>query len=69
MRKRIAYTLALVLLLLLAFGIGYRSGFSRGSSDNRIFVERDASDLQNGSAQAGYEPYFNKQNTIPDKLR
>jgi len=46
MRKRIAFTLAAVLLLLLAFGLGYWSGFSHARQGVRVIVERDTTDSQ-----------------------
>ena len=70
MRKRIAYALIIALLLLLSFGAGYWSGFSHARSGTRIIVQRDSSDIPGvTTAKTEYEPYFTKQNPIPDRVR
>ena len=69
MRKRIAFTLAAMLLLLFAFGLGYWSGFSHARKDVRVIVARDTPDGQQTSGKTAYEPYFTKQNPIPDTVR
>ena len=71
MRKRIAFTVAATLLLLFAFGLGYWSGFLRARQGVRVIVARDTSDGQQTSGKTinVYEPYFTKQNKIPDRVR
>ena len=69
MRKRIAFTLAAVLLLLFAFNLGYWSGFSHARQGVRVIVARDTSDGQRTPGKTAYEPYFTKQNPIPDTVR
>jgi cbb3-type cytochrome oxidase subunit 3 len=69
MRKRIAYTLILMLLLLV-FGGGYWSGFSDAQKGTRDLAGIDANDSQSTTtAKAEYQPYFTQRNHIPDKVR
>jgi len=70
MRKRIAYTLILMLLFLVAFGGGYWSGYSDAQTRMRVFVGTDPSDSPRmTTAKTEYQPYFTQQNLIPDKVR
>ena len=70
MRKGIAYTFVILLLLLLAFGAGYWSGFSHARKGTLIVVARDVADSQTAAkTESAYESYFTKQNSIPDRVR
>ena len=63
MKKRISLAVFAVLLLLLVYG------FSQARKGPRVFVATDASDNRQASGKAKYEPYFTRQNTIPDKVK
>jgi hypothetical protein len=55
--------------LCVAFGLGYRSGYTQASKGAVIF-ERDTADTPGqGSAKAGYDPYFSKANPIPTEVK
>jgi hypothetical protein len=55
-------------LLLLSYGLGYWSGFSHARKGVRTVVARDTSDSLQSSGKSVYEPYFTRQNPIPDKV-
>jgi len=70
MKKRIASSLIMVRSLLLAEGLGYWRGLSCAQHGARVIVASDTSDKQpSSSGKTGYEPYFTRQNPIPDKLK
>jgi hypothetical protein len=69
MKKSIWLAVFAVLLLLLGYGLGYRNGFSQARKGTRVFIGRDASDHLEASEKASYEPYFTRQNLIPDKVK
>ena len=69
MKKRIVLSLIAVLVLVLSYGLGYWSGFSHARKGVRVTVARDTSDSQQSSGKAEYEPYFTKQNPIPDRVK
>jgi len=69
MKKNISLAVFAGLLLLLAYGLGYWNGFSQARKGPRVFVATDASDNRQASGKANYEPYFTRQNTIPDKVK
>lgn len=69
MKKRIVLGLIAVLVLVLTYGLGYWSGFSRARRGVRVMVARDTSDSQQSSGKAEYEPYFTKQNPIPGRVK
>ena len=69
MKKKIALSVVLMLLLLLTYGLGYWTGFSRAQSRPRLIVGRDTADNQQSSLKSEYEPYFTQQNRIPDKVK
>jgi hypothetical protein len=68
MKLRICLSIVMAFALGAAFSLGYRVGYNRASKRVVIF-ERDTADTRaSGTAQAGYEPYFNKANP-PPKLK
>jgi hypothetical protein len=69
MKKKIVLSLIGVLMLVLSYGLGYWSGFSHARKGVRVMVARDTSDSQQSSGKAEYEPYFTKQNPIPDRVK
>ena len=69
MRKRITLSGASLLLLLFAFALGYWSGLSHARKGVRVIVGRDTSDGKQTLGKTVYEPYFTKQNPIPDKVK
>ena len=69
MKKRIVLSLNAVLVLVLTYGLSYWSGFSHAGKGVRVMVARDTSDSQQSSGKAEYEPYFTKQNPIPDRVK
>ena len=69
MKKKIVLSLIAVLVLVFTYGLGYWSGFSHARKGVRVMVARDTSDSQKSSGKAGYEPYFTKQNPIPDRMK
>ena len=65
MKLRVCLSIVMAFALWAAFGLGYRTGYNQASKRVVIF-ERDSADtLASGTAQAGYEPYFNKANPLP----
>ena len=58
-----------VLLLLFTYGLGYWTGFSHAQKGPRVIVAMDTADSQQVSGKAEYEPYFTKQNAIPDHVK
>ncbi len=69
MKKKIVLSMTGVLLLLFIYGLGYWSGFSQARKGVRVVVARDTSDIKQSSGKTEYEPYFTKQNAIPDRAR
>ena len=69
MKKRIVLSVIAVLVLALTYGLGYWSGLSRAREGVRAMVARDTRDSQRSSGKAEYEPYFTKQNLIPDRVK
>jgi len=69
MKKKLVLSLIAVLLLLLTFGLGYWSGFPQARKGVRVIVARDTSDSRQSSGKAEYQPYFTKQNPIPDRVK
>jgi len=69
MRTKLVLSLVAALLLVFSYGLGYWSGFSHARKGVRVVVERDSSDAQQPSGKTEYEPYFTKQNPIPDRVR
>ena len=69
MKKRIVLSLIALLVLVLTYGLGYWSGLSHARKGVRVMVARDTSDSQQASGKAEYEPYFTKQNPIPDRVK
>ena len=69
MKRNLCLSLIAMLLLVLAFGLGYWSGRSQARNGVRVIVARDTGDSQQSSGKVGYEPYFTKQNPIPDKVK
>ena len=69
MKKKIVSSLIAVLLLMLTYGLGYWSGFSQARKDVRVMIVSDANDSQQLSGKSEYEPYFTKQNSIPDRVK
>lgn len=67
--KKIALSVLVVLMLLLTFGLGYWTGFSHARKAPRVIVAMDTADGQSSSGQAEYDPYFTKQNQIPDRVK
>ena len=69
MKLRIYLSLVVAVALWFAFCLGYRSGYKHASKQVVLF-ERDAADTPaQGSAKAGYEPYFTQANPIPTDLK
>ncbi len=69
-KRKILLTLIVVLLLVLAYELGYWSGFSRAQRGVRVVAARDTSDTQqSSSAKAEYAPYFTRQNPIPNQMK
>ena len=69
MRLRISVSIVVAVALCAAFGLGYRSGYTQASKRTVIF-ERDTADTPGqGSAKAGYDPYFSKANPIPTEVK
>ena len=69
MRKKTALSVLVVLLLPLTYGLGYWTGFSHARKGPRVIVAMDTADSQRSAGKAEYEPYFTKQNSIPDKVK
>ena len=69
MTQKIALSVVVVMLLLLTYGLGYWTGYSRAQKARRVIVAMDTTDSQQRSGKAEYEPYFTKQNAIPDKVK
>jgi hypothetical protein len=69
MKTRIMLSCGAVLLLLLAYGLGYHSGYSHARQSGRTVVARDTSDRQQSSGKTEFEPYFTKANPIPDRVK
>jgi len=69
MKKKIVLSLLAVFILLFTFGLGYWSGFSHARKGVQEVVARDTSDSQQSSGKGKYEPYFTKQNPIPDRVK
>ena len=69
MKKSIALAVFTVFLLMLAYGIGYRNGFSQARKGPGVFVATDTSDNLQASGDPSYEPYFTRQNHISDKVK
>ena len=70
MKRKLLSRLMLVLVVILAYGLGYWSGFSRAQNAPRVIVGRDTADSRISSAgKEGYEPVFTKRNQIPDKVK
>ncbi len=67
--KKIALNVIFLLMLLFTYGLGYWAGFSHARKVPRVVVAKDTADNQPSSGNAGYEPYFTKQNSIPDKVK
>ena len=66
MKSRICLCIVMAFALWAAFGLGYRTGYNQASKRVVIF-ERDTADTRaSGTAKAGYEPYFNKANRLPE---
>ena len=69
MKSRICFSIVVAVALCAAFGLGYRSGYTHASKRTVIF-ERDTADTPGqGSAKAGYDPYFSKANPIPTEVK
>ena len=68
MKKKIGLSVLLMLLLLLTYGLGYRTGFSHAQKGRRVIVALDATDSQQPSGKGEYESYFTKQNPVPDRV-
>ena len=69
MKKRIVLSVIAVLVLVLTYGLGYWSGLSHARKGVRVMVARDTSDNKRSLGKAEYEPYFTKQNPIPDRVK
>jgi len=69
MKTRIVLSYVTVLLLLLAYGLGYRSGYFHARQSGRTVVARDTGDSQQSSGKTEFEPFFTKANPIPDRVR
>jgi hypothetical protein len=59
------------LLLLFAYWLGYRNGVSHAQRTGRVIIARDANDMPpvRGEHVASYDPYFIRQNPIPEKVK
>ena len=68
-KKKIALNVFVLLLLPLTYGLGYWTGISHPRKGPRVIGAPDMADSQQSSGKAEYEPYFTKQNPIPDKLK
>jgi len=69
MKKKIVLSLLAVLILLFTYGLGFWSGFSHARKGLQVVVARDTSNSQQSSSKGEYEPYFTKQNPIPDRVK
>jgi hypothetical protein len=68
--KKMVLNFILVLLLPLAFALGYLSGFSGAQKKTGAVVATDSSDSQRTSGgKEEYEPYFTRQNAITVKIK
>ena len=67
-RSKITLSVAVVTMILSAYGFGYHKGYiARGPV---VHFGRDTADAPaQGSAKAGYEPYFTKANPIPTEVK
>ena len=66
MKLRICLSIVMAFVLWAAFSLGYRSGYNQASK-RAVILERDTADTRASStAKAGYEPYFNKANPLPE---
>jgi hypothetical protein len=68
-KRRIAVSVVVVLLLLMAFGLGYQAGLSHARKAPREIVAKDTADGQQSSGKAEYDPYFAKQNQIDGRVK
>jgi hypothetical protein len=70
-RQRVAWLL-LLMATALALIFSYWSPL-QGARPTRVVIGRDVGDANNtarqGSAKAGYEPYFTKANPIPTEIK
>ncbi len=58
----------MALALVVGFGLGYHCGYIHASKPT-VIIGRDIADGPvQGSAKAGYEPYFNRDNPIPAQV-
>ena len=65
MKLRVRLSIVMVFALWAAFSLGYRTGYNQAGK-RVVSFERDTADTRSSStAQAGYEPYFNKANPLP----
>jgi len=69
MKKNIVLSVVALLLLLFAYSLGYRSDFFHARKGVRVVVAGDTSASQQSSGKTEHEPYFTKQNPIPDRVR
>ena len=68
-KKKIELSVLLMLLLLLTFGLGYWAGISRARKVASVIVAIDTADSKQSSGKSGYDPYYSKQNAIPDRVK
>lgn len=68
-KKKLVQSVLVVLLLLLTYGLGYWNGFSHARKGPHVTVARDTADSQQSSGKAEYDPFFTKQNPIPDTVK
>ena len=68
-KKKMELSVLVGLLLLLTYGLGYWTGFSHAQKGRRVIVAVDVTDSQQSSGKAEYDPYFTKQNPIPDRVK
>ena len=69
MKRTISLSTFAVIVLLLTYGLGYWSGPSHAQRGLRVIMARDTGDSPQSRGKADYEPYFTRQNAIPDKVK
>jgi hypothetical protein len=68
-KRKILLSVLVPLLLLFTYRLGYWTGLSHAQKGPRVIVAMDTADSQQSYGKAEHDPYFTKQNPIPDKVK